>query len=401
MPSPDLSNPRRPMHILMVTRETAGERRYGIGRSLGPLTDELKRRGIAVDYICQSDLGHRATRVMLSAYRYLSTTRLRGAGRTDWPILLYILIERINMGRLAAKLVAQWKATHVHCHDPLIAAGFRFFALFRRSARTARWGVTEHGFGCYVNAIHADGIRIGPTMLQLLRRWEAAILRSADWVVAPTHSALRRIAEDVALDALPVHWHAIHHPRAVISRLTRAEARARLNWDSARLHVLAIGRIAPVKQFPMLIEACGRTSHAESLQLVILGEGDTQALSALGRQAGLRHDILFATTDDVGLYLSAADVYVSASASESFGLANFEALDAGVASICTAVGGVPEVVGDAALLIPPDRDALTEGLQRLLDDAAQRLALAAKARARALAWPSLTEIADRYEALYR
>ena len=389
------------MHILMVTRETAGERRYGIGRSLAPLTDELSRRGIAVDYICQSDLGRRASKLMLSLYRRLSVSRLRGIGRTDWPILFYILIERMNMGRLAAKLAEQRKATHVHCHDPIIAAGFRFFSAFRPRVRSIRWGVTEHGFGCYMSAIQDDGIRIGPTMIRALRRWEASILRAADWVVAPTHAAMKRVADDLRIASLPIHWRAIHHPRVSVSRYPKAEARSRLEWDGGRVYLLAIGRIAPVKQFPMLIDACSRTTHADRLQLVILGEGDSSGLRAQGRQVGLRHDILISETDDVGLYLSAADVYVSASGSESFGLANLEALSAGVASICTAVGGVPEVVGDGAILISPNLNSLTESLQRLLDDHTLRQAVATKGQARADSWPSLAEIADRYETLYR
>lgn len=389
------------MHILMITRETAAERRYGIGRSLGPLTDELTRRGITVDYICQSDLGRRAGAMMLSLYRRLSASRLRDKGTTDWPTLAYILIERMNMGRLAAKLAAQRHATHVHCHDPIIAAGFRLFSLFRPGARSARWGITEHGFGCYMNAIYEDGIRIGPTAMRLLRRWEAAILRAADWVVAPTHSALQRIADDLDVAPLPSHWHTIYHARPAINRYPKTEARTRLGWEHERLYVLAIGRIAPVKQFPMLVEACSRSAHAEHLQLFILGEGDWTGLQTLGRELGLRRDIGFATTDDVGLYLSAADVYVSTSTSESFGLANLEALTAGIASICTAVGGVPEVVDNGAMLIPPTLDNLTESLHSLLDDAALRQTVAVKGQARADAWPTLSEIADHYEALYR
>lgn len=388
------------MNILMVTRETEAEKRYGIGRSLAPLTAELKLRGIAVDYICQNDLGPRTRTLMSRLYQKLSASRLRVKGTTDFPILTYIILERLNMGRLAAKLAVQKNYTHVHCHDPIIAAGFRLFSLFRPTPRV-RWGITEHGFGSYVSAIHDDGIRMGTMVMTLLRRWEAATLCAADWVIAPTHSALQRVAEDLAIDSLPAHWRVIPHALPAVKRYDKSIARHRLGWDPKLFYVLSIGRIAPVKQFSMLITACSRLTHTENLQLVILGEGDSHDLLAQSRRQGLARDVLFAATNDVGLYLSAADLYVSTSASESFGLANLEALYAGAASICTAVGGVPEVVGDGAVLIPPTLDKLLESLQQLIDDASLRTTVAAKGQARAATWPPLSKIAERYETLYR
>ncbi len=92
---------------------------------------------------------------------------------------------------------------------------------------------------------------------------------------------------------------------------------------------------------------------------------------------------------------------MSASASESFGLANLEAMTAGVAMVCTAVGGVPEVVGNGALLVPPELDALTNAIQHLLDDGELRKSIAQHGRIRAEAWPDIVEIANKYEKIYR
>lgn len=384
----------------MVTRETEAEKRYGIGRSLVPLTHELKRRGIAVDYICQSDLGVRSKSFIQKLYHRLGASGLRNKGQTDLPLLLYIIVERFNMGRLAAKLAAQEKYTHVHCHDPIIAAGFRFFSMCRTSAKI-KWGVTEHGFGSYARAIYEDGIRMGTIAMRLMKRWEARILRKADWVVAPTHSALQLVAEDLGIEPIPANWRMIHHARPTVKRYARREAREKLGWDPHLFYVLAVGRIAPVKQFPLLVEACARLQNAENLQLAILGEGETAELSELGKRSGLAKDIVFTTTDDVGLYLSAADLYVSTSVSESFGLANLEAMTAGLASICTAVGGVPEVAGDGAILIRPELDELVQAMQRMIDDEALRNATARKGSARAEAWPTINDIADAYETIYR
>lgn len=122
------------MKILMVTRETQTEKRYGLGRSLIPLVEELRQRNITVDYICQSDLGSRASRWRYRLYRLLAMLPGNRRMDTDFPTLFHALIERLNMGRAAAKLAAKQKFTHVHCHDPIIAAGFRLLLNFTQTA---------------------------------------------------------------------------------------------------------------------------------------------------------------------------------------------------------------------------------------------------------------------------
>jgi glycosyltransferase involved in cell wall biosynthesis len=200
---------------------------------------------------------------------------------------------------------------------------------------------------------------------------------------------------------MPATWQHIYHARPTINRYGYEEARHLLNWQKDVFYVLGVGRIAPVKQFPMLIKACASLKKQGRVQLVILGEGDHGNLRDLGNRLGLVREILFTTTEDIGLYLSAADLYVSTSASESFGLANLEAMTVGVAMVCTAVGGVPEVVGNSAILVPPELDAVTNAIQLLLDDRKLRKTIAQNARIRAQAWPDIMEIANKYETIYR
>ncbi len=304
------------------------------------------------------------------------------------------------MGRLAAKIAAKHGHTHVHCHDPIIAAGFSFFSRFQPRLN-ARWGITEHGFGCYTDAINADGVRLGLRTIRWMRRWEARTLLAASWVISPTHSAMKRVALDLNIAHIPATWQPIYHARPMLNRYSREESRRLLGWQDDVFYVLGIGRIAPVKQFSMLIEACARLKNQTYVQLVILGEGEYGSLLTMGKQLGLARDVMFVTTDDVGLYLHAADLYMSTSASESFGLANLEAMSAGLAAICTAVGGVPEVVGDGAFLVPPEPEALTNAIQRLLDDEGLRKIIAQKGLARAAAWPDIVEIANDYEKIYQ
>ena len=63
---------------------------------------------------------------------------------------------------------------------------------------------------------------------------------------------------------------------------------------------------------------------------------------------------------------------------EGFGLPPLEAMRAGYPVVATAVGALPEVLGDSALLVEPTSDAVADGLAALLDDEARRAELIAR-----------------------
>lgn len=388
------------MNVLMVTRENLADKRYGLGKSLLPVAQALRDRGHGVRYLCQADLGERGVRTLRRWHARVAPWLARRAPYGELGNLLWGVMERFNMGRLAARVAAREGFDLVHCHDPLIALGFRLARRFT-GARRCRWGVTEHGFGSYTHAIHEDGARMGPRVMRWMRRLEAATLRAADWVISPTAAALNELARDLCVYPMPAAWQVVTHPRPALRAHARPAARAALGWDDDVFCVLGIGRLAPLKQFDLLVRACARLDRNDAVQVVLLGDGDVEAMRQVAVRAGLARPVIFAVTDDVGQYLHAADLYVSTSATESFGMANLEALLAGCPSVCTAVGGVPEVVGDAAWLVPPDEAAVRGAIHALRDDDRLREALAHRARLRGQAWPDAEEVANRYEQIYQ
>ncbi|MFC4497057.1 glycosyltransferase family 4 protein [Streptomyces ovatisporus] len=98
---------------------------------------------------------------------------------------------------------------------------------------------------------------------------------------------------------------------------------------------------------------------------------------------------LLGRREDAFELLAGADVAVLTARWEGRSLLAEEALHGGVPLVATSVGGVPELVGDGALLVPyGDADALASEVRGLLADPVRRERLAAEGRARASEWPT-------------
>lgn len=386
--------------VLMVTRELADDRRYGLGRSLVPVVAGLQGLGWKVRYLSQEDLS--SSHQIWRASWLMKLNKLPGiTNAVHRKIQLGALAERLQMGWLAARVAKKENFAAVHLHDPWIACGF-WVGLKLLRLTGVRWGIAEHGFGCYSRATHEDGLTQGPRAQRFLRRLEAFILSAAHWVTSPTGLSLDQLERDLALPFKPAHWHAIPHLSSSTVKQGRHQARHDLGWSPNNLYILGIGRLAPLKRFDILVAAFVELAPVcPFLHLQLLGGGNQALLQQMADTAGVGDRLHFQLVDDVSPYLAAADIYVSTSATESFGLANLEALMAGLPCICTAVGGVPEVMGLGAWLIPVEQSAVTSALAELINNPQQREILAVRAIAQASRAPDLEAVVARYAELFQ
>jgi glycosyltransferase involved in cell wall biosynthesis len=166
-----------------------------------------------------------------------------------------------------------------------------------------------------------------------------------------------------------------------------AAVRRRLGIDGP--YLLGLGTVEPRKDLPTLVRAFASLAAELPHRLVLAGLAGWGAgtLAAEVAASGVVERILLAgyvpEADKAALF-TGADVVGYPSLYEGFGLPVLEAMACGTPVVTTTGGSLPEVAGDAALLVEPgDADALAAAIAKLAGDPAARHAVAARGKARA------------------
>jgi glycosyltransferase involved in cell wall biosynthesis len=195
---------------------------------------------------------------------------------------------------------------------------------------------------------------------------------------------------------------AVAAPPLARPRRTSAEVRQEFGVPAGRPVILSVGRLHRQKRHDLLIDAAVRwAGRPEPPAVLIAGSGPLYTLLA-GRIQTRRAPVTLAGhRTDVPDLLAAADLAVVTSDWEARQLFAQEALATGVPLVATAVGGLPGLVGDAAVLVPPgDLDAFDTAVAGLLDDPAARARYGDLGRARAATWPSEADTLAHVRAVY-
>ncbi len=149
-------------------------------------------------------------------------------------------------------------------------------------------------------------------------------------------------------------------------------------------YLLFVGILAKKKNLPTLLKAFAllRSQHTDVPDLVVIGrrypQSDDNLSVHLVHELGLDAHVHFIGSvpdEDLPLFYNGAKLYVLPALHEGFGIPCLEAMACGVPVVTTRVGAIPEVVGDAALLVndPLDFVELCASIERALyDDALRR-----------------------------
>jgi glycosyltransferase involved in cell wall biosynthesis len=226
--------------------------------------------------------------------------------------------------------------------------------------------------------------------------------RCADAVVTTS----KGVADDLvaAFDVVRDRIHVVHNP-VDLDAISRAAAEPLVPehealWTTPA--VVAAGRLADAKNYPLLIDAFALLRRTVPARLFILGEGE--------REAALREHIARAGLADAVVlcgfqknpwkYVARASVFALSSRYEGFGNVLVEAMACGVPVVGTASPGTREIVTagtDGLLVERHEPAALAAALERVLTDEPlrARMSLAARTSAERFAVPAVVAAYDR------
>ncbi|MEW6752656.1 MAG: glycosyltransferase [Candidatus Latescibacterota bacterium] len=270
----------------------------------------------------------------------LATSRL-----ARWQVPLFLA------GFTAAARAAAGRADVVHCHWTV--SGLVGYLACRPGSRPLVLTVR----GSDVHLLGAGRAR------RLAHAW---VCRRMGAVVAVSNDIGARLV-DSGVDPHRVHVvgngvDGRFHPA------DRRQARASLGLPSDRFIALFVGLLVPVKGLHCLFEAL-EVCAGDGWLCVLVGDGTLRPeLERQAREGGLADRVLFAgrrPSDEVPLWMNAADVLVLPSLSEGRPNVVLEARACGLPVVATRVGGTPELVrhGETGLLVEPeDPAALAAGL---------------------------------------
>ncbi|MFD5571410.1 glycosyltransferase family 4 protein [Streptomyces cadmiisoli] len=350
-PSPHGRSPLRTVQVL-------GGGNVGSSAHVRSLTAGLVARGVRVTVCAPVEADH--------SYDFTGA----GADHVHVP-------RSSDPGSVAALRAACTHADLVHAHG--LHASFR--AALALAGRSTPLVVTWH------NRAHAEGARA-----QFLRLLERRVVRAAAVVLGTTSDLVDRARRAGARDAR-LAGVGLPGPRTPVEHddpdRQQPKIRAELGATGRPL-LMAVGSLDPQRGYDLLLDAARAWRTRDPVPLVVIaGEGPLRPVLQRRIEDEELPVRLIGRRDDVGELLASADLALLPSRWEARSVLAQEALHARVPLVATSVGGLPELVGDAAELVPADdAEAFADAVERLLDDPERRELLQEMGLRQAATWPS-------------
>ncbi len=236
------------------------------------------------------------------------------------------------------------------------------------------------------------------------KRLKEKVRKGADHFLAVTQGAKKVLIEEgVEEERISVIPMGVDWPHS--AKASRGEARG-------RLRILFVGRLEEEKGIWEALEAFKLLKGAgNDLQLVIVGQGSQEEKiinwlddNQLGRWVQLKGAVEY---EKIWREYRQADIFVLASKptptwQEQFGMVLVEAMASGLPIVATKSGAIPEVVGEAGILVEPGNSRkLADAIGRLLKDEKTRRNLGSRGLERAKARYGCRKTAKKIERLYQ
>lgn len=294
---------------------------------------------------------------------------------------------------LAVKMaeVGQAKALDVfHVHYAVPHATAAFLATEMIGASAPKVITTLHG---------TDTTLLGPNP-QYRAAIEHALIHS-DAVTTVSESLRRQTAELFQLsDEIKVipNFFTPNGP----SR-PREQVRRELAISDREFLVVHMSNLRATKRIDLLLRVIAATERRDRIRLLILAGASFAPFRGLVDELGLSENVI--VKEDAAVvegFLPASDAGLYTSENESFGLSILETMFFGKPVVAFRIGGIPEVVGDAAFLHDfGDVEGMANSLNKLIDSPEMAAKTGERARQRAEKLFTAGQVVPQYEALYR
>lgn len=362
----------------------------GMERFCRDLAGELARRGVPVSILTRRVPGtpavERADGVEVHRLRVprprVAAAGAFIAGAVGW-------LARARPSRSARCLL--------HCHSTFSPATIGILAKPLIGARVV---VTAHTGGLLGE--------VWEHQRSPLRGIRRVLLRRADAFTGVTEETARELGAFVRprspVRVIP-NFVDVGRFRPAADPAERARLRARLGLDPRRPVGLFVGRLNPVKNVDLILDAVAILGDAAP-DVLIVGDGpEGDRLRRRAGELGLGGRVRFVgARPDVEAFLRAADLFVLPSVSEGVPLALLEAMASGLPVIATAVGGIRQLVQDGTTGLQvqsEDPKGLAQAMARVLDDRGLAERLGRGAREWAVGHVAPERVVGEYLELYR
>ncbi len=237
-------------------------------------------------------------------------------------------------------------------------------------------------------------------------RWA---LERSDCVVAVAEAVRRQVLQRCGRlsQEILVIPNGVSRPEIDPQGPTVEEIRQQFSIPSDAVVIGSVGRLVPVKDFGLAIDAVARLAgNGRNVHLMLVGDGsELPRLTAHAAASGVADNIhLVGHREDVGNWLAAMDVYVNCSLNEGMSQSVLEAMSTGLPLVVTDVGDSGLLVGgeDSVGRVVPsgDVEAFAAALDELITDNQLRRELGQRSVLRHQECYSLDGMIERYEALY-
>jgi glycosyltransferase involved in cell wall biosynthesis len=246
----------------------------------------------------------------------------------------------------------------------------------------------------------------GPVVGKAVTKMYGVAARMSNRIVAVSHSAATELTNigmpEAQIAVIPNGVDTARFSPAAMAEHAQ-DIKRQLFSSTDVLLTGSLGNLRPEKGYDLLVEAAAIVHSANPrARFVVWGDGPERTMLQSRINASGLSDVFLLPgfAEDARACLAACEVYVQPSRRESFGLATAEAMACGVPVVAAHLGGLPELVADAGVLVGGSAQDFAAAILKLVNDDAECERLGAAARKRIVSCFTSERMISAYLELY-